>query len=390
MTSNLNRSIKDLYENPQIVEGNKEEDVMDNSTETPDEKIVTQVVSLEKDDSSFIKKSKIKFSEFFKNNKSNLKYLLLIIPIIAILVIAKVIENNQSLGLQAATHQASFSFQLSSWTLPPQNTFGVWINSDSPIGYADVELSFNPSLVKMTKEVAIKDKLTRKINITSMSEANTTGKISILVGLDPANKSNAPSGVFQIADVTFDANTTNPNILTSINYLIPSMQVVSTDQSTMSLIAAGIDLTVNPATPKPTIVPTTTPTLTPTPTITPKPTTPTPKPTQATPTPTVVPTSVPSIPPQQNLLLTGTVRSSGSNSKLLSGARITVKNSLRKKVASVTTDKNGYFGFRLPSGIYTLSASKFGYFDSTQTVNLTGNTIVSFQLSSWWRNWRWH
>jgi len=106
-------------------------------------------------------------------------------------------RKQQSIGSHASTHQASIAFQINNWTLPPENTFGLWVNSDSPVGFADIRLTYNPSLVKMTKEISLKGNLARVIKITSMSEANNTGSVSIILGLDPNQIGSPPSGSFQ-------------------------------------------------------------------------------------------------------------------------------------------------------------------------------------------------
>jgi hypothetical protein len=417
MASKLNRIIGRFYEKPTDEAGEEE------PAQKREEVVKSEVISIEKDKSSIFEKFGGRFSEFLKNHKADLKYLLLAIPIIVVFLIAKIIQDNQSIGLQANTHQASFSFQLASWTLPPANTFGVWADTDSPVGFADVELTFNPAIVKMTQEVSLTGSLTRKIKVTSMADANSTGKVSIIVGLDPAKIASPPSGAFQIANVAFDANTSTKNATSSISYATSSMQVVSTDKSVFSLTAAGVDLTINPTptptptptstpTPRPTSTPTPRPTLTPTPTvnITPTPvpgitSTPTVAPTPsatvtATPKPTVTPiaslTPTPTAVPTGNLLLTGFVADSSNNNNVLSGVRITVKDSHHTVVAGASTYNDGHYGFKLPAGYYSVTASKWGYYHSTQYVNLTHNTILNFQISSlgdwshWWWGWRHH
>lgn len=369
MVSNYNRLIGHMYDDDQ-----NDGDVKGNSVDTPEEEIMqSEVISVKKNNSLPTKKIGKRMSEFFKNHKVDLRYLLLAIPIIVAFLIARVAENRQSLGLQAEAHQASLSFQLASWTLPPQSTFGVWVNSDTPIGFADIELSFDPKVVKLTQEIEIVNSLTRKIKVTSMNEANSTGRVSVIVGLDPNKVSTPPSGAFQIANITFGVNTTTENVTSSINYDTASMQMVAMDNSVVNLIAAGLDLTVNPAattTPTATAIPTPTATVKPTPTatVTVKPTT--------TPTPT-------STPQTGKLNLTGLISDSYNN--ILSGAKVTLIDSSKRTVATANSDTYGYYTLQVPSaGTYTVTASKTGYSSSTQSIYLSANSVVNFKLYSWW------
>lgn len=414
MASSVNRIIGSLYEKDQkpVTEGSGNRE----PTETK-----TEGLSVNKSRENFFSKALTRVWEFFENNQTDIRYILYAVPVIAVFIVAALIQSNQIIGTQASTHQATLSFQLTDWQVPPESTFGVWVNSDSPVAFSDTELSFNPKLVKMTQEVSFTDKLTRKIKVTSMSEANTTGKISIVVGLDPANIASPPSGAFEIANVAFDANTSMQNATSSVNFETTGMQMVSTDQSVFSLTATGLNLTVNPIptpspsgtpsatpTPTPTEIPTPTPTASPTPTptptstaspkptptVTPTPTrtpTPTPKPT-ATSSPTVRPTPslTPTPTPVQRLLLTGLVVDASNNGRLLRGVRVRAINSSGKTVASSNTDRNGHYGFYLAAGHYTVTTSKRGYYGASQTIDLTQNTILNFQLSSW-ANWsHWH
>ena len=425
MASKLNLGIKEVFDRTKKV-GAGVEDAASSIKSDLEEKII----SVQKSKTPILSKLTTRSTEFLRDHKVDVKYILLAIPITVAFLIANIIQNNQIIGTQAGEHQASVAFQLASWDLPPQGTFGIWVNSDSPVAASDVELSFDPKLVKMTSEVAIKTALTRKIKVTSMTEANTTGKISIVLGLDPSMFGNPPLGAFQIADLTFDSNTSSKDVSTKITFTNPGMQIVAVDQSVFNLTTTGTDLAINktsptpgpteiptatptstltPApsilptpTPIPTPTPTKTPVVTPIPTATPIPTTPTtPKPTvtavpTAIPTPVKTPTTVPTptktstiapIPtatpiPQRKVLLSGTVTNS-SNNNLISGITITIKDRWGRTVARGKTNSSGHYGFYLQTGSYKVTASGFGYRSSTTTVNLSNDFILNFALSRW-------
>lgn len=264
MASSINRIIGSLYEKhkaPSHVAGEN----------LGQEKAVeTKNISINKARPNIFRTVWIRTKEFFRNNQTNIKYLLYAIPIIAIFLIARAVQNNQSLKSKAGTYSANVLFQLSNSSLPPESTFQVWFNTSAPVAFASTEINFDPTLVKMTKEVTLTSTvLIRTIKVTPMAEANTTGKIYIILGLDPTKLTTSPTGAFQIADITFNALTTGSNVSTALTFNTNGMQVVSTDQTLFSLSSNNLTLTLNPtATPSP--VPSTT--STPAPSLTPKPT----------------------------------------------------------------------------------------------------------------------
>ena len=267
MVSNLSRNLEDA-------------DKVDTSgvsgTNPSDLPVETQNISMSANKEPVAVKFKRKVSGFFRNNKADLKYMLLVIPIVATFFLARMVQNNQTLSSHAGSYTAAVSFQLDKWTLPPESTFGIWVNASGSAAFTSIEFDFDPNLVKITKEITLTSTvLTRVIKVTPMSEANSTGKVFLVLGLDPTKLGSAPSGAFQVADVTFGTVTTNSNVSTSINFKTSNMHIVATDQSSMGISATDMSLTLNPvATPTPTTTvspsPTTNPTATPAPTSTPK------------------------------------------------------------------------------------------------------------------------
>ncbi len=247
MASKLNLGIKEVFD-----QAKKAGVGIGEASSSLKDDIETKVVSIQKSKMPFFSKFRVKSSEFLKNHKADVKYLLLIIPIIATLLLVKAVQYRQSLNSRAGIHQASVSFQLQNWNLPPENPFEVWVNSDSPVSFANVSISFDPSLVKLTHEIALSGRLTRIIKVTTMAEANSTGVVSIILGLDPSMVASPPVGAFQVASLTFDTKTLNPNITTSVNFNANQMQITASDQSVFQLTTTGLNLMLNQvATPTP-------------------------------------------------------------------------------------------------------------------------------------------
>jgi hypothetical protein len=193
--------------------------------------------------------------------------------------------------------------------LPPDTNFSVMINAaTNQIGFVNVDLTFDPNLIKLTSEILPTTLLRSVIRKSTMAEANASGHISLVLGLDPNDRAVAPTGIFELAHFTVSANTPSYQA-TSISFSVNNMQFVDLNALPLTFDATGSVLTLNqPAatpTPYPTAFPTPNPTTPPTPfptptiqpTATPRPTvtpSPTPRPTPTmVPTPSPLPTPVP-------------------------------------------------------------------------------------------------
>lgn len=307
-------------------------------------------------------------SGFFKSYSTDFKYLLLAIPIIAAFFIVKEVQRAQSLKSVASTHQATVFLQSYATTLPPETSVDVWVNTDSATAFADIELSFDPKLVKLTSEITTYQSLSRVAKVTSMADANTSGKVSIVLGLDPSKLSTPPSGAFRIATFKLGTNTTN-SATTSVNLNASETILASIDQSTFATSVSGLNLTLNPTTATPTPKPTSTPTASPAP---------------ATPTPTIKPVTPTPCVNCSVIQLSGIVVDS-TNSKAVPGAYIKFQRYTerwwQRTTVNVKTDAYGHYGVYLTPGNYRVNVSKWKY----QTVNyytkVEANTIKNFSLS---------
>ena len=189
---------------------------------------------------------------------------------------------------------ASIYFEPTSLTLPPTGIAQVKVSSGSgPVAFVHAEISFDPSKTALTSEISISGSpLSRKVKVTSMSEANATGKIVLALALDPANIASPPSQTFTIATISMAPRNTDSNLSDTLS--LSNVKIVDTKAELFTSSSSPLILKLNPAaTPTPTPTPKPVPTLTPTPTPKPVPTlTPTPTPKQ-TPTPSATPTPAP-------------------------------------------------------------------------------------------------
>jgi hypothetical protein len=181
------------------------------------------------------------------------RYLLFIIPLVAIFLIVRALKTEKTLNTGAANYTAIVSFQPVSLSLPSANSVGIWVNSASAVGFVSLEFDFDPTKVKLAKDITLTSTtLTTNIKVSLASEANTTGKVYITLGLDTDKIASAPTGMFQVASVTFDKVATGSNVATNVTFNTAGMQIVAMDQSIFTLTATPLALTINPVTPTPT------------------------------------------------------------------------------------------------------------------------------------------
>lgn len=262
MLSKLNSTISKVYENS--AKGIRQ------TLKTPIniKPLKTKNISIIKSTTPSFNKWLIRIKEFYNRHRADFKYLLLAIPIIATFLIVREVQKYQSLHSEAISHQAAVYIQPASWNLPPEGSFDVWINAGSNVGFTHLEMTFNPSLVTLTNEITTYPALSRVVKVSTRSEANSTGKISIVLAPDPNQRNSPPSGTFRVATLSLDTNTPY-SVSTSVNFDSSKTSIVAMDQSVFITTFTGLNLNLNP-TPIPT--PTATPTSTEPPIITPTPT----------------------------------------------------------------------------------------------------------------------
>lgn len=227
------------------------------------------------------------FKKFFNNFKNLnvskkdsvslfITILIFIFGIVAMFQVQKAIK----LRSQAGAGNASFYFLPETTTFPPQGEFVLAVNSNqNQVAFVRVTINFDKAKVKLISEpVVLSNHLFgNQISLTTMAEANNTGKISYVVGLHTSKVATPPSGIINLLRLRFSSNTNLINQQSTISVVSLETEAVNINANNISYDSKNISLSINPITPTPTVRPT----ITSTPTI--KPTT----------TPTTVPTTVP-------------------------------------------------------------------------------------------------
>ncbi len=191
---------------------------------------------------------------FTKNTSSlNYKYALalgfILVSLISLILGVKVIKYYQSINSGAASNTANIFVQPAVATVSGTTSFQVWSTSGNPTGFAATEIGFDRTKLKLANEVDVSTSpLHRIVKVTTMADANTTGKVTLVLGLAPANVSTPPNGTFLLAKINFLPNTTNQNISTNVTVNNSATQVVGTDTANFTITSAPSTVTVNPGT----------------------------------------------------------------------------------------------------------------------------------------------
>lgn len=175
--------------------------------------------------------------------------------------------------IHGAASNATLSFSQNPVTLNSSTStaVNVVLNTGTvKAGFAAVRFTFDRTKVNLTSEIVPTTTLKKVISMTTMAQANSSGSVTIILGLDPADIANAPSGSFNVAQLSMKAVGTGSSTLA---FGTTGLQVVDMTATAFNLTATNS--TVNIATPTPTataIGATPTPTATAQATIVPTPT----------------------------------------------------------------------------------------------------------------------
>lgn len=249
------------------------------------------------------------------------------------------INKSQSLNAGASSGSAELFLEPAAVTMSPDGLVNLWVTTDKQLGFVAVDLTFDPTLIKLAQEITLPTQsLQRSIKLTSMSEANATGKISVVLGVDPTAIATAPTGTIRLANLKFSKNTTVPNKVATLTVVTASSQLVDLGAIPFNLTSQNATFSLNPvASPVVTPTPTATPTPTPTPTLLP---TPTPTPTKTPVASPVASTAPTPTPVSGNTDLTGPTLTLTTGNNWLS-YYVTAKASDKSGVSQIVMTKDG-------------------------------------------------
>lgn len=172
--------------------------------------------------------------------------LVLLILVLTIPLAIYLIKNNQIFRTGAAA-DVSLSIQPNSAQLPPNTTFKLMADSgNKEVSSLRVKITFDPSVLQLTNEVSTSGELEEVITKTPMSEANSTGSITISVA-QSESQPYGPSGNFEIASMNFSTTSSNET-QTQISFDNSEIQIQDSLGSELTTESSPSSLTINQST----------------------------------------------------------------------------------------------------------------------------------------------
>ena len=184
-----------------------------------------------------------------------------IIVIIGILVGSFLVRKPVHPNASATEEIVDVYFYPSTITVPSSTPTTLMMNARSnKVAFSRIQLNFDPAKVKLASEVSLSSPLKNTIKVSTMAEANSTGKLLIVVALATADKANPPTGVFVIGNLRFSPVDATANLATLVSINTANTQVVSITPTNLPLNTSNVSIMANVATPQPTSVVTPQPT----------------------------------------------------------------------------------------------------------------------------------
>lgn len=176
---------------------------------------------------------------------------------IACVVIAQSVATNQFKRLKAANGTAKVSILPASTTLTSSVSTQVWVTSDKPVAFSHVTVKFDQTKLALDAEPSFSSTVLNQIVMkTTVLDANATGVFTFALGIDPAQRTNPPSGTFQLATLKFKSKTAAANVATSVSVDSTAIDVVDISAVKFSVTTQASTITINPLAATATVIPT--------------------------------------------------------------------------------------------------------------------------------------
>jgi hypothetical protein len=321
-------------------------------------------------------KRKFSFRDILSLIKKHFVYIILILAGAGIALYSQFPELFQGYDASAAENTAQINLQPSQVSASPATTLQLWATTSAPTGFVAVEIDYTPAVIRLTGDITLTNsKLTKVIKQTSYSEANSTGKLFLTLGLDPAYKANAPQNSMQLGTLNFAAVTPAVISTTDVSVSGTYSSVVGMDATFMNISASGAVVTL------PVIGPTTTVTPTPITTIVP------------TRTPTITPTRTPTITPTRTPTSTLRPNQTATPTPLTTTAPFVISNvqatNISQTTATITWLLSDYgtgqveYGKTISYGLFSTPETSFDWNHHAQSLSgLTSGALYHYRVKS--------
>lgn len=181
--------------------------------------------------------------QILKETNQLSRFIIMIVLIGVIFLTVSLVQKQQRYQADASTHQANVVFVSGSEPLPPDKQLIIFIDPQStPLVFAHLEINFDTQLIQLVNSIFPSDVLNRTVFLTPIEEANTTGKLVIVLAGDPRDP--VPSKAFQLTTLHFSTITTD-SLTTQITINTDSSLLVAQDEKPFTIIAESVILSLN-------------------------------------------------------------------------------------------------------------------------------------------------
>ncbi len=184
----------------------------------------------------------------------NLDLLSSLTALIGIIVLTVLVRAGVNYIRSRGATTPIIKFESANYTLPQSSPIKLIVDSGgNSLGFVRTEISFDNTKIRLGQEITTTPLFKRKISVTSMIDANTSGKIVIALGIDPTDTGNPPTGVSELAQLFFVPATANSNQSTVLSFSPATMQIVNTSFTSYFPTVQSSSLVINPVNPTGTV-----------------------------------------------------------------------------------------------------------------------------------------
>lgn len=181
-------------------------------------------------------------------NKTKPKLSILVLAIIAtgLVIGTYLVQQTLSLRGRAVGEAVNLTLTPANASISGNTTLRLVANAKTNrISFLHADITFDRTKVNLSNEITTSSTLSRVVKKTSPAEANSTGRISIVLAVPPQNLGSAPTGVFEVASLPFSIVTTSTNQTTSVSFVQSAVQVVNTQTTALGSTLANSNLVIN-------------------------------------------------------------------------------------------------------------------------------------------------
>jgi len=262
------------------------------------------------------------------------KFILIAIVLLALPMSVLLLQRRTELTLKAQEQLVRMYFSPSQ--IPDSSDMFMRVMADAQINqlsFARIVMTFDPTMLALSQELQTTSLLKTIVGKTSMQEANNTGRIVIVLGLDPGDRNSPPTALFELAQLTFSSKTSQSNQTTYLNFDNPDMQIVDIQAADLNFSGENTSIVLNPS---------------------------------------------------STGTLTGRVTDMTTNTPV-AGASISVKVAGSKGksglVTTATSDASGVYMLNLEKGSYDVEANALGYAAVKQSTTITDGTTATLDFA---------